>query len=91
MQWTLASRRSGPGATMTTTRPGCSPPPVNGPLMARPVSRCPAMNHTFDSAHTLTCTFRLERVTGIEPALSAWEAANALWSACPVCSFEQGI
>ena len=48
--------------------------PVNGPLMARPVSRCLVMSKTVGDADSLTCTFVLERVTGIEPALSAWEA-----------------
>jgi len=32
----------------------------------------------------LTWDFIAERVTGIEPALSAWEAGDAPWPATPV-------
>ena len=39
----------------------------------------------------LTWVFVLERVTGIEPALSAWEAAGALQSTTPISSCEQEI
>jgi hypothetical protein len=33
----------------------------------------------------------LERVTGIEPALSAWEAGNAPWPGTPVIGCDQEI
>ena len=47
---------------------------ANGPLMARTVSDDPRLARPDRAASPLTCAFRLERVTGIEPALSAWEA-----------------
>jgi hypothetical protein len=40
--------------------------------MARTVSD--DLDWPGQAASLLTCAFRLERVTGIEPALSAWES-----------------
>jgi hypothetical protein len=37
----------------------------------------------------LTWRFTLERVTGIEPALSAWEAGDAPWPGTPVIGCDQ--
>jgi hypothetical protein len=39
----------------------------------------------------LTWAFVVERVTGIEPALSAWEATGALWRASSICGYEHDI
>ena len=47
---------------------------ANGPLMARTVSGDPRLVRSGLVGDPLTCGFALERVTGIEPALSAWEA-----------------
>jgi hypothetical protein len=43
--------------------------------MARTVSDDPRLVRPGFADSPLTCAFRLERVTGIEPALSAWELA----------------
>jgi hypothetical protein len=40
---------------------------------------------------SLTWRFALERVTGIEPALSAWEAGDAPWPGTPVIGCDQEI
>src|SRR5271165_4338472 len=40
---------------------------------------------------SLTWRFTLERVTGIEPALSAWEAGDAPWPATPASGCDQEI
>ena len=59
---------------MTAAPLGRRCPPVNGTLMARKTDYdSPAARPGWRSM-TLTCIFALERVTGIEPALSAWEA-----------------
>jgi hypothetical protein len=42
--------------------------------MARTVSDNPQLVRPGLTERLLTCGFALERVTGIEPALSAWEA-----------------
>ena len=47
---------------------------VNGPLMARTVSDDPRLVRSGLAEGSLTCGYAVERVTGIEPALSAWEA-----------------
>jgi hypothetical protein len=39
----------------------------------------------------LAARSHLERVTGIEPALSAWEAGDAPWSGTPVIGCDQEI
>ena len=49
-------------------------PPVNGTLMARKTASDYLAAGPGRKSMTLTCIFALERVTGIEPALSAWEA-----------------
>src|SRR5271166_6530430 len=40
---------------------------------------------------SLTWRFTLERATGIEPALSAWEAGDAPWPGTPVIGCDQEI
>ena len=52
-------------------------------LMARlaKVSTCKITNEPEEQA--LTCGFTVERVTGIEPALSAWESDRS-WPITPV-------
>jgi hypothetical protein len=59
---------------MTATRPGRWYPPVNGTLMAQRTDYGSPATRPGQRIMTLTCIFTLERVTGIEPALSAWEA-----------------
>jgi hypothetical protein len=44
--------------------------------MARTVSDDPRLVRPGPAENPLTCAFRVERVTGIEPALSAWEAVS---------------
>ncbi len=53
-------------------------PLANGPLMARTVSDNPRLVRPGLTESPLTWAFRVERVTGIEPALSAWES-DRLW------------
>jgi hypothetical protein len=59
---------------MTAAAPGRWSPPVNGTLMARKTDYDSPAARPGRTGMTLTCIFALERVTGIEPALSAWEA-----------------
>jgi hypothetical protein len=47
---------------------------VNGTLMAQRLAEYPADGWMSPDGLALSCGFTLERVTGIEPALSAWEA-----------------
>ena len=58
----------------TSAQPTRTRQRVNGPLMAQHLAKRPASAKASLGGLTLTCTFTLERVTGIEPALSAWEA-----------------
>jgi hypothetical protein len=51
-------------------------PPVNGTLMARKTDYDSLAARPGRKSMTLTCIFVLERVTGIEPALSAWESSG---------------
>ena len=57
-----------------TARPVSWSPPVNGPLMARETGNRSGKDEAQVQDVFLTWAFGLERVTGIEPALSAWEA-----------------
>jgi hypothetical protein len=59
---------------MRTVRPACWSLLANGPLMARAVSDDPLLIGPGLAENPLTWAFFVERVTGIEPALSAWEA-----------------
>jgi hypothetical protein len=54
--------------------PGPSHPRANGTLMARGRLRGFHGPGAKDRREPLTWAFTLERVTGIEPALSAWES-----------------
>jgi hypothetical protein len=49
-------------------------PPVNGALMARKAAVAVKQRRPGLGVVPLTWAFSVERVTGIEPALSAWEA-----------------
>jgi hypothetical protein len=51
--------------------------------MARAVPDDPRLVRPGLAESPLTCGYTVERVTGIEPALSAWEAGNKLGSATP--------
>ena len=59
---------------MRTGKPASWSPLANGPLMARTVSDDPRLVRPGLTKSLLTCASSVERVTGIEPALSAWEA-----------------
>jgi hypothetical protein len=59
---------------MRTVLLACWSPLANGPLMARTVSEDLRLVRSGLAESPLTCGFTMERVTGIEPALSAWEA-----------------
>jgi Phage integrase family len=47
---------------------------ANGTLMAREINNCSAGIRPAAQEALLTCAYAVERVTGIEPALSAWES-----------------
>jgi len=72
MRSILTSRQSGRLVT-TSARPTHTRQRVNGPLMAQRLAKCPASGRVSLDGPALSCGFALERVTGIEPALSAWE------------------
>jgi hypothetical protein len=55
------------------TRPGCSRPLANGPLMARPAGKRRVVRKLLETV-PLSWAYTVERVTRIELALSAWEA-----------------
>jgi hypothetical protein len=59
---------------MRTVRPKPWSRLANGPLMARTVSDDLRLVRPGLAENRLTCCYTVERVTGIEPALSAWEA-----------------
>jgi hypothetical protein len=59
---------------MRTVRPKSWSQLANGPLMARTVHDDPRLVRSGLAEGSLTCGYAVERVTGIEPALSAWEA-----------------
>src|SRR5207247_618427 len=74
MRSTLTWSPSRAREAMTVTHPGPSSTRANGTLMARGHLQGfhgPSARHQREP---LTWYFTLERVTGIEPALSAWEA-----------------
>src|SRR6266702_4058101 len=60
--------------TPTTARPRPSTPLANGPLMARGAMKPQERSRPRFGTHIPTWALIWERVTGIEPALSAWEA-----------------
>ena len=62
---------------MTMGRPVRSCLSANGPLMARTVGYEPRLVRLGLGESSLTWVFAVERVTGIEPALSAWELYGA--------------
>jgi hypothetical protein len=71
MRSTLTSR---PSATMRTVRQARSSRLANCMLTARKADDCSRTIKARIQAILLTCAFTVERVTGIEPALSAWES-----------------
>ena len=58
----------------TMARPGRSSPLANCTLIARKAGTTVKQQGPGSGTVVLTWAFALERVTGIEPALSAWEA-----------------
>jgi len=58
--------------TTMTGRRACSPRWANGTLMARKIGYRPGVIKAQAGEPSLIWAFSLERVTGIEPALSAW-------------------
>ena len=71
MRSTLTSR---PSATMRTVRQARSSRLANCTLIARKADDCSGTIKARIQTVLLTYAFTVERVTGIEPALSAWEA-----------------
>ena len=61
-------------ATTTMARPRRSSPLASCTLIARKAATAVKQQGPGSGTMVLTCAFRVERVTGIEPALSAWEA-----------------
>ena len=59
---------------MRTVRPTSWSQLANGPLMARTVLDNHRLVRSGFAEGSLTCGYAVERVTGIEPAFSAWEA-----------------
>jgi hypothetical protein len=59
--------------------------PTDGPLMARTVSDDPRLVGPAPAWSRLTCGYVVERVTGIEPALSAWEVHRSVPSYAVTC------
>jgi hypothetical protein len=70
---------------------GALVPLANCTLIARRVATIVKQQGPGSWAVVLTWAFGLERVTGIEPALSAWEAANVLRPTTPVGVCNQEI
>ena len=62
---------------MTMGQPVGSCPSANGPLMARTVGYGPRLVRPGLGESPLAWVFAVERVTGIEPALSAWESVQS--------------
>ena len=90
MRSTSTSRPSATRATMTTTaRPGRWSPLANCTLIARKAATTVKRQGPGSRTLVLTWAFALERVTGIEPALSAWEASSKLGSPTPSCYCDQ--
>ena len=65
-------------ATMTAAPLGRRCPPVNGTLMARKTDYDSRAVRPGRNTAPLTWVFAMERVTGIEPALSAWEVCDVV-------------
>jgi hypothetical protein len=81
---THMSRPSKRGAaTMRTVRPTSWSLLANGPLMARTVHDDPRLVRSGLAEGSLTCGYAVERVTRIEPALSAWESVPSRALTCP--------
>ena len=68
---------------MTTTRRASLSLRANGPLMARRINHYPERSRAQARTDVLTWAFVVERVTGIEPALSAWELVPSTPVTCP--------
>jgi hypothetical protein len=60
-----------------------------GTLVARDPLQPPNDRRSSVQKSSSTWTFTLERVTGIHPALSAWEASSKLGSPTPSCYCDQ--
>src|SRR5215471_9181649 len=72
--WTCYSAQAETGAPTTTEQRAPWPRSVNGPLMARQLYQDRQQARPRLETPPPTWAFTWERVTGIEPALSAWEA-----------------
>ena len=72
-----------------TARQGRSSPLANCTLIARKAATTVEQKGPDSGTAVLTWAFTLERVTGIEPALSAWEAGDKLGSATPAGHCDQ--
>jgi hypothetical protein len=74
MRSTPTSRPRSAATTARTVRPGSSCQRANCTLIARTAGTLSERARPGLGNHFLTWAFGWERVTGIEPALSAWEA-----------------
>jgi hypothetical protein len=75
MQSTFTSRRS--GSTTATMGPLARSRPSGNDANGPPGRQGRVVSKTVPMAMALIWAFALERVTGIEPALSAWELYGA--------------
>ena len=72
----------------TAGRLACWSRRANGPLMARQSLRQQHQTRIQAGIMALTWAFLVERVTGIEPALSAWEAKRLRLLRALTCQFQ---
>jgi hypothetical protein len=91
MRSTFTSRASGTRTMTMMARLGRSSRLANCALIARKAAVRVKQQGPGSRTVVLTWAFGLERVTGIEPALSAWEAASILRLATPVGACDQEI
>jgi hypothetical protein len=70
---------------------GALVPLANCTLIARKAITTVKQQGPGSGTVILTWAFVLERVTGIEPALSAWETIGALWPTSSVYGCDQDI
>jgi hypothetical protein len=90
MRSTFTSRASGTRTMTMMARLGRSSRLANRALIARKAVRVKQQGPGSRTV-VLTWAFGLERVTGIEPALSAWEAGDAPWPGTPFIRCDQEI
>src|SRR4029077_12524592 len=74
--WTRLERLKPPDYPPAAPPSDCCPPAISAAeqLMARKINNSSRGPEGESFQPVLTCGFTVERVTGIEPALSAWES-----------------